>query len=136
MEKWIIQDARLPDGSFRTRDCQADHSGLPAAFCFVCQIFYYRPGQRCLYPFRHTRGKYPYNTECIILSIPKRARVKCSGYFWKSSVKRVYPYPLVTLWKRCAILKRGRCQWEHLKEGKEYVIFLLRRKYDRRSKST
>ena len=86
-----------------------EHSERAAAFCFVCQIFYYRPGQRCLYPFLSTNWTFLYYTECIILSIPKRAhlksRIKCSYYFWKSSGKRVYPYPLVTLCKMCGIIK-------------------------------
>ena len=62
-------------------------------FCNVCQIFYYRPGQRCLYPFLHTREKYPYNTECIILSIPKRARIKMFRLLLKIIWKKGIPIP-------------------------------------------
>ena len=121
----IIQDEdHSGRGSFRARQrltaWPIDYSGLPAAFCFVCQIFYYRPGQRGLYPFRSTNWTFLYYTECIILSVPKRARIKCSGYFWKSSGKRVYPYPVVTLWKRCAILKKMEVLCENTSEGKEY----------------
>lgn len=105
--------------------CRSCYRWRGRQFWNVCQIFYCRPGQRGLYPFRHTREKYPYNTECIILSLPKRARIKCSGYFWKPSEKRVYPYPLVTLCKMCDILKIMKCDFKsELEDELGKLLFL------------
>ena len=88
-------------------------------FCNVCQKVYYRPGQRCLYPSLHTREKYPYNTECIILSIPKRARIKMFRLILKIIWKKGIPIPTGYILEKCAVLnKRGRCQWEHLPKEK------------------
>ena len=62
-------------------------------FEIVCQIFYCRSEQRGLYPFLHTREKYPYYTECIILNIPKRARLKMFRLLLKIIWKKGIPLP-------------------------------------------
>ena len=75
-------------------------------FWNVCRIFYCRPEQRCLYPFRHTLEKYPYNTECIILSLPKRARLKSRikmfrlllKIIWKKGIPIPTGYIMENVW--------------------------------------
>ena len=94
-------------------------------FWNVCQIFYCRPGYRGLYPFRCTNWTFLYYTECIILSIPKRARIKCSDPSLKPSEKRVYPYPVVTFCKRCGILKIMKCDFKsELEDELGKLLFL------------
>lgn len=64
-----------------------EHSGLPAAFYFVCQIFYYRPRQRGLYPSLHRNWIFLYYTECIILSIPEVIKKSSSNFRLKARLK-------------------------------------------------
>ena len=54
-----------------------------------------------------------------------KVHIKCSEHSRKPSGKRVYPYPLVTYWKRCDILRIMECDFRsELEDELGKLLFL------------